>query len=265
VTAAEPFFVAEGAHRFMPNDVCRGPWDRNSLHGRVVAGLLAHEVETTWGDPAFHCARLTVDLYRVLPFAAVDVSSKVVRDGNRIRVVDAEFSSNGVSVARASAVLLRKAENPAGTVWSPPPWDAPSPHSLSSPPNRAAGANAPAREPMWETRVIDNGFGSTAQKRAWLRETRALIDGVELTPLVRVAFASDFTNPFANSGSEGLQFVNADITLYIHRLPSTEWLGFEVVEHHSEDGIAVGECVIHDERGAIGRSLVCALANRHNR
>ena len=82
---------------------------------------------------------------------------------------------------------------------------------------------------------------------------------------MRVAFASDFTNPFANSGSEGLQFVNADITLYIHRLPSTEWLGFEVVEHHSEDGIAVGECVIHDERGAIGRSLVCALANRHNR
>jgi hypothetical protein len=256
VTTPEPFFVAEGPHRFMPNDICRGPWDRNSLHGRVVAGLLAHEVETTWGDRAFHCARLTVDLYRVLPFAPVDVSSKVVRDGNRIRVVDAEFTSNGVSVARASAVLLRKAENPSGTVWGPPPWDVPSPLALPAPENS---------NPMWETRVIDHGFGSTAQKRAWLRETRALIEGVELTPLVRVAFASDFTNPFANSGSEGLQFVNADITLYIHRLPGTEWLGFEVVEHHSEDGIAVGECVIHDERGAIGRSLVCALANRHKR
>jgi len=256
MTAPEPFFVADGLHRFLPNDVCRGPWDRNSLHGRVVAGLLAHEVETNHGDPAFQCARLTVDLYRVLPFAPVDVSSKVVRDGNRIRVVDAEFTSGGVSVARASAVLLRKAENPSGTVWSPTPWEVPSPSTL--PPPEAAN-------PMWETRVIDHGFGSTSQKRAWLRETRQLIDGVELTPLVRVAFASDFTNPFANSGSEGLQFVNADITLYIHRLPRTEWLGFEVVEHHAEAGIAVGECVINDEHGAIGRSLVCALANRRNR
>ncbi|HEX5369715.1 MAG TPA: thioesterase family protein [Dehalococcoidia bacterium] len=259
---AEPFFVADGPRRFLPNEVCRGPWDRNSLHGRVVAGLLAHEVETAHGDPAFQCARLTVDLYRVLPFAPVDVTTTVVRDGNRIRVVDAEFTSSGVSVARASAVLLRKAENPAGSVWGPPEWDVPGPLDLPVP-GVLAGPNAQARTPMWETRVIDNGFGSTSQKRAWLRETRQLIDGIELTPLVRVAFASDFTNPFANSGSEGLQFVNADITLYIHRLPRTEWLGFEVVAHHAEAGIAVGECLIHDEVGTIGRSLVCALANRH--
>lgn len=253
MTNGEPFFVADGPRRFLPNDVCRGPWDRDSLHGRVVAGLLAHEVETRHGDPAFQCARLTVDLYRVLPFAPVEVDSKLVRDGNRIRVVDAEFTSGGVSVARASAVLLRQAEDPSGTVWSPPPWDVPGPLKLPAP---------EAQNPMWETRVIDNGFGSIAQKRAWLRETRSLIEGVELTPLVRVAFASDFTNPFANSGSAGLQFVNADITLYIHRLPRTEWLGFEVVEHHSSSGIAVGECAIYDEGGAIGRSLVCALANR---
>ena len=79
---------------------------------------------------------------------------------------------------------------------------------------------------------------------------------------MRAAFASDFTNPFANSGSAGLQFVNADITLYLHRLPLGEWLGFEVIEHHAHEGIAVGECIIYDETGALGRSLVCGVANR---
>lgn len=117
---------------------------------------------------------------------------------------------------------------------------------------------------MWETRVIDHGFGSTERKRAWLRENRPLVAGEELTPFVRAAFASDFTNPFANSGSAGLQFVNADITLYLHRLPAAEWLGFEVASHHAGEGIAVAECAIYDEMGAIGRSLVCALANRRS-
>ena len=177
MTIPEPFFVAEGPHRFLPNDICRGPWDRNSLHGRVVAGLLAHEVETHWGDPAFHCARLTVDLYRVCRSPPVDVSSKVVRDGNRIRVVDAEFTSNGVSVARASAVLLRKAENPSARFGARHPGTC----------LRRSHCPRQNLQPMWETRVIDHGFGSTAQKRAWLRETRALIEGVELTPFVRVA------------------------------------------------------------------------------
>ena len=252
--APEPFFHQDSAGRFEPNDICRGPWDPNSLHGRVVAGLLAREIESCWGDPAFHCARFTVDLYRVPPFAPVEVTSNVVRDGNRIRVVDAEFTSGGTSIARASAVLLRKAENPEGTVWSPPAWQVPGPESLPAPQGD--------REPMWETRVIDHGFGSTEQKRAWLRENRQLIDGVELTPFVRTAFAADFTNPFANSGSAGLQFVNADITLYLQRLPAGEWLGFEVTQHHAHEGIAVGECTIYDEQGAIGRSLVSALANR---
>ena len=253
-----PFFSRDG-DRFVPNDICRGPWDRESLHGRVVAGLLAHEIEQRWGQPGFQSARLTVDLYRMPPFAPAEVSSQVVRDGNRIRVVDAEFTSGGVAIARASAVLLRRSENPGGTVWSPPTWDAPAPASLPAPEVR------PGYDPMWETRVIDHGFGSVERKRAWLRETRRLVDDVELTPWVRAAFASDFTNPFANSGSAGLEFVNADITLYLHRLPAGEWLGFEVATHQAAEGVAVAECALYDEDGPIGRSLVCAVANRRSR
>jgi acyl-CoA thioesterase len=75
------------------------------------------------------------------------------------------------------------------------------------------------------------------------------------------AFA-DFTNPFANSGSAGLQFVNADITLYLSRLAQGEWLGFEVTSHQADDGVAVAECAMYDEAGPIGRSVVCAVANR---
>jgi acyl-CoA thioesterase len=74
--------------------------------------------------------------------------------------------------------------------------------------------------------------------------------------------AADFTNPLGNSGDRGLEFVNADYTLYLHRLPIDEWIGVEVAAHHSADGIAVATCSLYDQRGAIGHSAVTGIANR---
>ncbi len=256
---ATPFFTPDG-DLFQPTDVCRGPWDHNSLHGRVIAALMAHDIETKYIDPAFHPSRLTVDLYRMPPFAPVKVESHVVRDGNRIRIVDSEFSSEGVSLARASCVLLRRTDNPEGRVWSEPDWDAPAPETIEPAPPPANG-----RDPMWESRTIgDRGFGTHSQRRMWMREVRPLITGVELTPFLRAASACDFSNPFANSSDQGLQFVNVDITLYLHRLPVGEWVGFEVASHHSAEGIAVGECAMYDTTGAIGRSSCAGLAQRRS-
>lgn len=251
--AGDAFFHRDG-DSYVPHDACRGPWDPNSLHGRLVAALLARDVEQRWLPPGFRPARLTVDLYRVPPFAPAQVTSAVVRDGNRIKVVDAEFTSGGVSIGRASCVLLRSGENPAGNVWRPASWAVPAPETLPDP--------SPERDPMWDTRAIDGAFGSVVQKRAWLRENRPIVAGEPLTPFLRAAIAADFTNPFANSGDGGLEFVNADITLYLHRLPEGEWLGFEVTRHHAADGIAIGECALYDTAGPIGTSTVCALAQR---
>jgi len=48
----------------------------------------------------------------------------------------------------------------------------------------------------------------------------------------------------------------------LHRLPVTRWIGFEVMNHHATDGVAVGECWLYDEHGPIGTSTVAALAQR---
>jgi hypothetical protein len=41
-----------------------------------------------------------------------------------------------------------------------------------------------------------------------------------------------------------------------------EWIGFEVVNHHAAEGVAIGECVLYDQQGPIGTSTVAALAQR---
>ena len=62
----------------------------------------------------------------------------------------------------------------------------------------------------------------------------------------------------------GLYFKNADTTLYMHRLPVGEWICLEVAARESAEGVAVGECALHDERGVFGRSLVACVATARN-
>jgi len=255
----DAFTTAAGEGRYTIHPVSRGPWDANSLHARVLAGLFGHEVETRFGSEEFHCARLTIDLYRLPTLAPCQVTCKPIRDGNRIRVVELEYLSEGLSYARGTAVLLKHTENPAGRVWSPPDWDVKRPDEV--PPSVQSGVANWA--PMWDMRPLSSRDpGQAARGQVWMREIRPLVEGVELTPFVRAASAADWANPGANWGSNGLEFINADITLYLHRYPRGEWMGFETSSHHSADGIAVGQSTMYDEDGAIGSSTVCAIAQR---
>jgi hypothetical protein len=248
----EAFFTRDG-DSFVPTQHAVGPWNPNSLHGRVVAGVLGRTLWLNHGDDAFHPARLTVDMFRLPVMAPLQVQTEAVREGNRIRVADGTVTQDGAEVARARIVLLRRAEDPHDDTWRPANWDAAPPDDLV--PQGQVRFNG-----IWETRPIDDAPGRP--RRTWLRETRLLVEGEALTPFVRCAVAADFTSPLSNMGSTGLSFVNADVTLYLHRLPATEWIGFEVASHQSEDGIAVGETTLYDETGPMGKSLVCAVANR---
>ncbi len=252
-----PFFTRDD-DTFLPTQVANGPWDPKSLHGRVITGLLGFVIEERHSDPEFVPARLTVDMFKLPTIdKPIEVTTKLVRDGMRIRVVEAEFFSGGVSMARASCQLLRRTQNPDGNIWSPPNWDAPKPADIPPPTDPRLGMHG-----KWTTRPIVGHMGSLGARRLWMSEVRELVAGAALTPFARVAVAADFASPFANAGDQGLAFINSDVTLYLHRLPATEWIGFEVVNHHSAQGIAIGECWLYDEQGPIGTSTVAALAQR---
>ena len=253
----EPFFHRTG-DAYQPTPSARGPWSPTSLHGRVVAGLLAQAIEDRHGEPDLMPARFTIDMYRLPDLSAAEVTVTPIRVGRRIKVIDAEYLVGGVSMARATCQFLRQTENPEGDVWSPPNWDAPKPADIPPPedPRRSMGG-------MWSTRPISGGFGTAGpDKRLWMSDFREVVEGEPTSPFVRVALAADFASPFANSGSNGLSWINSDITLYLARTPVTEWIGFEVRNHQSSKGVAVAECWLYDEEGPIGTSSVAALAQR---
>jgi hypothetical protein len=251
-----PFFTRQ-VDGYQPGTVSRGPWSETSLHARVVAGLLAAEIERLHGEPDYMPARFTIDLWRLPDLSVAEVVTRPVREGGRLKVIDAEYHCAGKSMARATCQLLRRTANPPGHVWSPPKWDAPAPTDTPQPAEGMGDMGG-----MWATRPIVGAFGGLGPRRLWMREVRELVGGEPLTPFVRAALAADFASPYANAGDRGLAWINSDITLYLHRLPTTEWIGVEVANHQATDGVAIAECWFHDEEGPIGWSSVAALAQR---
>ena len=240
------------AEKYLPQAPSRGPWGTDSLSGSVILALLAHALESEVSDSDYMPARLTVDMYRLPDFSAIEIKTTRVRDGYRIKVVDAELLSNGVSMARATSQFLRKTENSPIEAWRPAPWQVPMPHQL--PP--AAGS----LDKLKERRPIEGEMNRLGRKRMWIREGRHLVDDIVLSPFIRAAMVADLTNPWANSGEGGLGYINSDVTLYLHRLPVDAWLGMDVVNHQATDGIAIGECYLYDQTGAIGTSIVTGPA-----
>lgn len=249
-----PYFTLRDG-TLVPGSHARGWWTPDTVHGRLLGGLLARSLEREHAEEGLHLARLTVDLFRSAPFAPVEVATERVRDGRRIRVADAVVRSGDREVARASAVLLRTSAAPPGHIPATGPWDAPPAQDLLASHGRTQFLRFDE-----ELRPVREWSGDQ-RRRSWMRDARPLVGGEALSPLVRAALAADTASPLAHAGDEGLRYINADYTLSLSRLPLSDEIGLEATGHTAEDGIAVGHCTLYDAAGPIGYCTTTALAN----
>jgi hypothetical protein len=250
----DAFFREEGG-LYVPLEPSRGYWSRDSIHGRSVVGLIGQEIERLHGEAGMIPARFNVDMHRLARFAPVRIETRVVRDGGRLRLVEAMLTIDGVEQARAQCQFLRAAEQPEGRVWAPEPWQVPAPDALKSLPD-------PKRKRLSEWRIIAGGMGSYGPRQMWMREYFPLVHGRPMTPFTRVVASADFASPWIHASDKGIGYINTDIIVQLHRLPRGEWVGFESTGHEASQAIAVGHCRLYDEDGAIGYISATALANQ---
>ncbi|OBB66356.1 acyl-CoA thioesterase domain-containing protein [Mycobacterium sp. 852014-50255_SCH5639931] len=254
--AQTPYFLRDES-RFVPNPIARGGWGP-SLSGHVVGGLLGWAVERAVDDPQLQPARLTVDLPAPAALEPIEVQTTVHHDRRRLRLVEAVLTQRGVPVARGSALFLRRGPQPEGQVWSPNLQMPPLPIEDDAQPTLFMrtygwGTELQNRDPEW----VD----TSGPKYTWLYETRSLIDGEPLTAFTRAAMAADITASLANWGTNGLQFINADYTLTLSRLPEGPHIGMASLTHYSHEGVATGSAVLVDREGPIGSGVSVAIAH----
>jgi Thioesterase-like superfamily len=230
------------------------------MSGHVMGGLLGWAVEHVVDDEDFLPARLTVDLPRPCPLEQVEVQTREIRRGKRLRLVEAVVCQDGHLVGQATGLFLRRGDQPTGTIWSstvemPPIPTGPGP-SRNPLFVRTYGWGLPIQNPD------ENWSGTDGTKFTWLRLTQPLIDDEPLTPFTRAAMAADVTASLVNWSSEGLKFINADYTLTLSRLPEGSMIGLASQDHSTQDGIATGSASLFDGHGKIGTSISVSLAQQ---
>ena len=104
------FFTTSG-DGLVPADLARSLWSENQMHGVAVSGALARAaercvIELGRGDD-LRPARHTVDLFRPATMDPCRTTTRVVREGRRLCLVDATLEQDGQTVARASALFLK--------------------------------------------------------------------------------------------------------------------------------------------------------------
>jgi hypothetical protein len=248
-----------------------GPWAPDALHGGPTAALLAREAERAGDadapDIAWHPARLTVELLRPVPLAPLRCTATVVRSGGKIQVADSQIASaDGKIVASARLLRIRTAaiDAPDTTAGLTAP-------SLPERPATAAEMT-PARA-AWdgfhnrgvEHRFAAGRFDESGPATDWIRLAVPVVEGEDPSPLQRVAAAADFGNG-VSSETDWMTtlFINPDLTIYLRRVPSGEWVCLEAVTWMGAAGVALAESRLWDEGGLLGRSLQALLVDRRS-
>lgn len=257
---AEGFFDPDGGI-LVPAAFATSPWGE-VLHGRLIGGLTARAAEQARASaPELACCRLTVDMFRSVPLAPVTVTTRPVRQGRRIAVIDVTVEQDGDLVGQGRAVLLRRSEQPGGTFRPAPAWDAPAPAQLGPPRQQPQPSSGRRWTAPWELWPVAGAGRPGLSEGLWMRDVHPLVTGEPLTPLVRTAMAADLASPVSHFSTGGLSFINADYTVYLGREPQGEYVGIQPSGHISERGVAAGQCVLHDELGAVGFVTTAAVAN----
>jgi Thioesterase-like superfamily len=255
------FFLTDGKS-YVPTRLARGPWGP-SISGNYIGGLLGRVVEQEVDDVDLQPARLTVDLLRPVALQPVQVRSSVVRAGRRLRLVDAVMTQNDELVSRASALFLRRSEHAVDTVWTSPvamPAVPAEPDVL--PDDVSMVFHSYGRDPVAGSPGVGvDEWRHGGQKFAWTRELKLLVDDEPLSPFTRAVMAADVTSSLTHWGIEGLQFINADYTTTLSRLPEGNYIGLAAVTHYSHAGVATGVATLFDETGPIGSGMATAVAN----
>ena len=238
---------------FTPTRFAQSHWGDDHLNGPAVVGLAARALENHCGSDEFMPARLTADLFRAARNAHTTVDVRVVRDGRRVRSAECDVLQDGRAVARATLVQYRRSSAPPGREWV-----APMPAVAVPEPDGELAPFVGSDDAGW---TRSPGVHQNASRKRFYNDGIDVVAGEKLSPFVRAVMLAESTSLVTNLGTEGIGYINGDLTVALSRLPLDEWLMIQGDTHFAADGVSVGTATLFDHPGAFGSAMVTAVAN----
>lgn len=250
---SDAFYVPDG-DAYIATEFTRGPWQGDMQHAGPPAALIGRSIERTENGEGKRLARITYEILRPVPIATVEVTTRVVRPGRRVDLVEATLTADGEPMVLARAWRILTEENILPTcIGSPAPVAPPSDGQVRA--FFETGYEVGYHTAM-DVRFIHGEFREPGPAIAWMRMRVGLVAGEESSPLTRILVAADTGNGIsAVLDHKTHVFVNTDLTVHLHRLPRGEWVCLDAETTIDADGIGLATSSLSDEDGTIGRAL----------
>ena len=229
----------------------QGAWSPHEQHMAPVSGLMMRSIERCNPRPELQLARVSFDILGMIPAGLFQISTRVIRPGRTIELVEAEMVAEGRTAitARAWRLADNETSSVAGLEEAPMP-------------------GVEECEPYDGMAIWPGGFIETLEFRAapghrpgrarmWLRSNCDMVEGEDPSDLVRLTGMVDAANGIATRvlpGPGSWVFPNVDLQLHFHRMPTGGWLGLDTRVTFGATGVGLTTSVLHDETGPFGRS-----------
>ncbi len=214
-----------------------------------VSGLLTDAIENCSGRTDLITSRIAFDILGLIRRQEVTISATVIRPGRTIELVQAEMTSGGRTLVRATAWRLAVSDTA----------------ELAA--NELPTIPGPENAQSWDgTDTWGGGFISSLDFRvlpgrrpgraqAWIRTSHPLVQDRQVGTLASYVGLIDSANGIAvRSRPSELLFPNTDLTIHLIRAPRGEWLGLDTSVSYGPGGIGLTSSVLHDLDGPVGRA-----------
>jgi hypothetical protein len=256
---ADAFYLPHDAGRFTATPLTAGPWDGALQHGGPPSALLARAVEATPADRPSTVVRMSVDLLGPVPVGPVEVSSRVLRPGRSVELVEAELHAAGRVAARALAWRIREValEPPAAAVAvrDAPPFPDTDGDAV---PNWAGGFIS-----SLQTRFVSGGWNLPGPATMWARMRVPLVDGEAASGLQRLMVLADCGNGISSAlPISDWIFINPDLTVHLTRVPAGDWLCLQAETRiEPARGFGLASSRLYDRTGQIATGAQSLLVS----
>ncbi len=239
-----------GEGRFAPTGAAVGPWDARFCHGSPPAALLVHAIERAFPRPDARLARVAFDFLGPVPVAPCAIRAEVVRPGERIELARAELAVGGRVAMQATAWRIAASPGRAPEVRDARP--APTLPGPQPRPTFGDVASFGYGESL-ELRFVEGAFETLGPATVFARPRLPLLAGVALSPLARLLLLVDSANGVsAVLPPSRFTFVPVELTVSLHRLPRTEWVGMRAETVVDSGGVGQTRADLFDEEGYVG-------------
>jgi len=247
--AAPAYFERLGETTFCATQNVQGAWSADEQHVAPALGLMTHALErdhrSRSGVP-LQLSRVAFDILGVMPVGVVELTTRVVRPGRTIELIEAVLSHDGRPAVVGRAWFLQTTDTTAlaGSAFpSPPPRDDLAP---------------------WDNSAVWPGlFVTTVQTRrrqlepggawAWMRPTVAVLADEPVSPTARLLGMVDIFNGLTvRESPDQVHFPNVDLTAHLLREPAGDWFAADTTVSFGPGGLGLTHTIVHDEAGPVG-------------